>query len=222
MKKSPIWFIRSWPTPCRRSPACSAATVSIWAACNPSCAGLLKTASEAQRWPDFGGDGDRFLGIRYGLTCWLDEIFIRDSPWHAEWNERKLEESLYGSNERTWKFWFQAKLSQARPGTDALEAYHLIVMLGFRGEGPEKPETIASWCAAAETQLARVQNQPWSGPQELQPELVVTPRRGRERMRTILMLLIGVAALRDSLRHVRTRLQVQVNAIRERRWASIG
>jgi type VI secretion system protein ImpK len=157
--------------------------------------GRLKTASEAQRWPDYGGDGDRFLGIRYGLACWLDEVFIRDSLWHAEWNERKLEESLYGSNERAWKFWFQAKLAQMRPGTDALEAYHLLLMLGFRGEGPEKPETIASWRDAAETQLARAQGQPWSGPQELQPDLIVTPRRGRERLRTILILLIGALAL---------------------------
>ncbi len=157
--------------------------------------GRLKTASEAQRWPDFGGDGDRFLGIRYGLTCWLDEIFLRDSPWHAEWNERKLEESLYGSNERAWKFWFQAKLAQARPGTDALEAYHLLVMLGFRGEGPEKPETIETWRDAAEAQLTRAQSQPWSGPQELQPDMVVTPRRGRERMRTVIILLIGAAAI---------------------------
>jgi type VI secretion system protein ImpK len=157
--------------------------------------GRLKTSNEAQRWPDFGGDGDRFLGIRYGLTCWLDEIFLRDSPWHAQWNERKLEESLYGSNERAWKFWFQAKLAQMRAGTDALEAYHLLVMLGFRGEGPEKPDTIASWRDAAEAQLARVQNQAWSGPQELQPDLVVTPRRGRERLGTVLMMLIGAVAL---------------------------
>jgi type VI secretion system protein ImpK len=157
--------------------------------------GRLKTASEAQRWPDFGGDGDRFLGIRYGLTCWLDEIFLRDSPWHAEWNERKLEESLYGSNERAWKFWFQAKLAQARPGTEALEAYHLLVMLGFRGEGPEKPQTIEGWRDAVEAQLARAQGQPWAGPQELQPDMVVTPRRGRERLRTVVILLIGAAAL---------------------------
>jgi type VI secretion system protein ImpK len=157
--------------------------------------GRLKTLSEAQRWPDYGGDGDRFLGIRYGLTCWLDEIFIRDSPWRAEWNERTLEQSLYDSRERAWKFWFQAKLAQMRPGTDALEAYHLLVMLGFRGEGPEKPDTIGSWRDAAEAQLTRAQSQPWSGPQELQPDLMATPRRGRERLRTVVMLLIGAAAL---------------------------
>jgi type VI secretion system protein ImpK len=157
--------------------------------------GRLKTASEAQRWPDYGGDGDRFLGIRYGLTCWLDELFLRESPWHDQWNERKLEESLYGSNERAWKFWFQAKLAQMRPSSDGLEAFYLLVMLGFRGEGPEKPDSVATWRDAAEAQLQRSANQPWAGPQELQPEMVVTPRRGRERLRTVLVLLIGAVAL---------------------------
>src|SRR5262249_48885191 len=76
-------------------------------AVQPELRTLLKTANEAQRWPEYGGDGDRYLGIRYGLACWLDEIFILDSPWAAQWEPRHLEESLYGTNERAWKFWFQ-------------------------------------------------------------------------------------------------------------------
>jgi type VI secretion system protein ImpK len=155
----------------------------------------LKTASEAQRLPEYGGDGDRYLGSRYALTCWLDELFILDSPWGLHWNERKLEESLYGSNERAWKFWFQAKLAQARPGTDALEAFYLCVMLGFRGEGPEKPDTVASWRDAVENQLARVHNQSWPGPQELQPQLSALPRRSKERLRQLLIGIIGIIAL---------------------------
>jgi type VI secretion system protein ImpK len=156
---------------------------------------LLKTANEAQRWPEYGGDGDRYLGIRYALACWIDEMYILDSPWGPQWNERKLEESLYGSNERAWKFWFQAKLAQARPGTDALEAFYLCVMLGFRGEGPEKPDTVATWRDAVENQLARVHNQPWPGPQELQPELNAMPRRAKERLRQLLIGVIGMVAL---------------------------
>ena len=56
-----------------------------------------------------------------------------------------------------------------RPGTDVLEAYHLLVMLGFRGEGPEKPETIESWRRGGDATGGRTPGQPWSGPQELQP-----------------------------------------------------
>jgi type VI secretion system protein ImpK len=156
---------------------------------------LLKNTNEAMRWPEYGGDGDRYLGMRYALACWIDELFILDSPWGPQWNERKLEESLYGSNERAWKFWFQAKLAQARPGTDALEAFYLCVMLGFRGEGPEKPETVATWRDSVEAQLARVHNQPWPGPQELQPDLNAVPRRAKERLRKLLIAVIAVVAL---------------------------
>src|SRR5207237_236794 len=70
--------------------------------------GLLLSEGEARRWADFGGEAptertisppaedgvrrpERFLGVRYALACWLDEIFVLDSPWGQEWNERKLE-----------------------------------------------------------------------------------------------------------------------------------
>src|SRR5262245_34708680 len=83
--------------------------------------GLLKSESEARRWSDYSGEQSvgasiagrgspsSFLGIRYALVCWLDEIFILDSPWRREWNEKKLETELYGTNERNEKFWEQAK-----------------------------------------------------------------------------------------------------------------
>src|SRR5262245_17084398 len=70
--------------------------------------GLLGSDSAARRHGDFGGDQmdrsvfrgagaadaakagtDHFLGIRYALTCWLDELFIMDSPWETQWNGRK-------------------------------------------------------------------------------------------------------------------------------------
>ncbi|SRR5579872_7345270 len=156
---------------------------------------LLKTANEAMRWPEYGGDGDRYLGVRYALACWLDEMFSLDSPWGQEWTERTLEESLYGTRERAWKFWFQAKLAQGRPGTDALEAFYLCVMLGFRGEGPEKPDTVVTWRDAVENQLARVHNLPWPGPQELQAELNAMPRRAKGRLRQLLIGVIGLVAL---------------------------
>jgi type VI secretion system protein ImpK len=155
----------------------------------------LKTANEAMRWPEYGGDGDRYLGIRYALACWLDEIFVLDSQWGPKWENRTLEDSLYGTRDRAWKFWFQAKLAQARPGTDTLEAFYLCVMLGFRGEGPEKPDTVATWRDAVEDQLARVHSQPWPGPQELQPELNAVPRRAKGRLRQLLIGVIVLVAL---------------------------
>jgi type VI secretion system protein ImpK len=158
--------------------------------------GLLKTAPEAQRWPDYGGDGDRWLGIRYALACWVDEILTLHSPWGPEWQNHILEESLYGTRDRAWNFWAQAKRAQARPGTDAVEAYYLCVMLGFRGEGPERTETIASWCEGVKEQLAREQSKAWPGlPAELQSEVNASPRRTRERLRRILFWTVPVVGV---------------------------
>src|SRR5438445_8130494 len=61
--------------------------------------GMLN-ADEGRRLPDFYGDnrtegsvafpgamesmrrqGEHFLGIRYALACWIDEILIDGSPW---------------------------------------------------------------------------------------------------------------------------------------------
>ena len=72
--------------------------------------GLLLSDSEARRHGDFGGEGDahsmvsvvgatrggdsgrrggsdHFLGVRYALACWLDELFILGSSWESAWND---------------------------------------------------------------------------------------------------------------------------------------
>src|SRR5262245_45112757 len=116
--------------------------------------GMLLGDSELRYQTDYAGEGsapaaagnirntqgglrgaEPFLGIRYALSCWLDEIFIADSPWSAAWTEQMLEVALYGgASQRAWRFWEQAKKAEARPGADALEAFLWCVMLGFRGE----------------------------------------------------------------------------------------
>ena len=95
--------------------------------------------------PGGSGHGSRttteqFLGIRYALACWLDELFIVDSPWDQQWNEKKLEVALYGSAERAWLFWEQARKAEGRPEGDALEVFFLCVVLGFRGELRGEPD----------------------------------------------------------------------------------
>ena len=60
------------------------------------------------------GQSDRgFLGMRYALACWLDEILI-DAGWR-EWDENKLESALYRTNIRYSNFWNQARLADAIP-----------------------------------------------------------------------------------------------------------
>jgi type VI secretion system protein ImpK len=96
--------------------------------------GLLLSEAEARRWTSFGGEAgaggpgelaapgagrrggeQQFLGIRYALVCWLDELFTLDSPLAGAWNERKLEVALYGTNDRAWKFWDQARRAETLP-----------------------------------------------------------------------------------------------------------
>src|SRR6185437_11386502 len=56
----------------------------------------LRPDGETRRLADFNGDGSVFLGARYALTCWIDELFIVHSPWSDVWNEHKLEVALFG------------------------------------------------------------------------------------------------------------------------------
>ncbi len=173
---------------------------------------LLLTDYEARRWNDFGGDDrrkpdnelarhkdnsrrddDQFLGVRYALVCWLDELFTRESSWGARWNERKLEVELYGSNDRAWKFWRQAELAQARPGSDALEVFYLCVMLGFRGEKRGQADALRKWVAAAKLRLGKVRQLDWPYAAELDPPTRVPPLRGRERLKR--MALTGWVTL---------------------------
>jgi type VI secretion system protein ImpK len=153
----------------------------------------LRTPHEALAVPAFGGDGDVFLGLRYALACWLDEVFILDSPWQKEWNERKIEEALYGSNERAYKFWEQARRAESRLDSDAVEGFYLCVMLGFRGDLRDEPAQLQDWRESVETQLNQGQAGSWQGPPELPlPPTNVPPLRGKDRLRWLLMAVAVV------------------------------
>ena len=179
---------------------------------------MLLNEQEARRLPDFGGDAEpvsfrpttaaapaerhRFLGIRYGLACWLDELFVNHTIWDSLWNEQKLEMELYGSNDRSWKFWEQAQLAEKRTANDALEAFFLCAELGFRGDLAEEPPKLQAWLTSVRTQLARTQAQPWVAPPEREPTTNVPPLRGRDRLQktllvagVLLLLLIPVLTL---------------------------
>lgn len=141
---------------------------------------LLLTDEEAEANPSFGADPNRsvsgvaakvfdteglsgghrlsspFLGARYALVCWLDEIFTDGSPFGQSWIENKLESQLYRSNDRAWKFWEQARQAQSRPGSGALECFYLCVALGFRGELAEQPDKVRGWCNQTKLRLGTV------------------------------------------------------------------
>jgi type VI secretion system protein ImpK len=168
--------------------------------------GLLMSEYEAMRFEEFGGQrgaaghgdplmsrtgrrADQFLGMRYALACWLDEIFILDSPWASQWNERKLETALYGSNARAELFWDQARLAEGRTGSDALEVFYLCVMLGFRGELRGDADKLKRWTDAIGKRIGREQSKEWPQPPELEVPSYVPPLYGRERFQR--MVVVG-------------------------------
>jgi type VI secretion system protein ImpK len=137
-------------------------------------------------------DGEQFLGMRYALVCWLDEIFILNSPWGAEWNEHKLEFALYGTADRAYRFWQQAQLAEVRRRTDALEVYFLCVMLGFRGQLHADPAGLRARRDALASQIAQAR-EGWQRPPELPAPVHVPQLLGAGRKQR--MLLVAAASL---------------------------
>ena len=133
-----------------------------------------------------GADAARNPDVRYLLACWLDEFFIGFTPWAELWQEKKLETVLYGTNERAWRPWEQARQAEQRGDADALEAFFLTVMLGYRGDLGQEPGQLGAWTAAARGQQGRLR--PWKGPAGREPPASVPPLRGRDRLRRVVLL----------------------------------
>jgi type VI secretion system protein ImpK len=159
------------------------------------CAKVQRVADvNPTRSMDFSSSGRPaadFLGIRYALVAWLDEIFIADSAWKAEWTEHILEMQLYRTRDRAWKFWEQARKAETQLASDSLEVYYLCVVLGFRGDYEESPEKIKAWLEPAKTLIDRGEDEEWPAPVDSPPPVDVDPLTGSarlQRMATILVL----------------------------------
>ena len=164
---------------------------------------MLGGESDANRYTDLGTQ----LEIRYALVCWLDEIFVLDPAWGQQWNEHKVEVSVFGTNDRAWMFWEKARRASGRTDADVLEVYYLCVLLGFRGELRDDPAKLQAWTAVARGQIEKGVGQTWNVPPELDPPGNVPPLSGQESLQKMmlrcgvaLMLLIPVAAFLVVLR----------------------
>jgi type VI secretion system protein ImpK len=177
---------------------------------------LLLGEAEARRLPAYAGPdsvtgpprstaGGRgaapFLGIRYLLVCWLDEV-MAESPNGPHWNERKLETALYSTSDRAESFWEQLRRAEAQGAADATEVGFLCVMLGFRGTLRGQPEALQRWVGAVQGRIAKAHGQECPIPPEQDPPIDVPPRRGREHLQrlvllwgTLLLVLVPLAAL---------------------------
>ena len=160
----------------------------------------LTSEAEGRRQTDYAGDGQHYLGVRYALACWLDELFIVHSPWSDRWNDRKLEVALYGTNDRAWKFWDQADLVLRRPNTpkiahppglDAVEAFFLCVVLGFRGKHLNTPAKTREYVDDMRTQVSRTSA--WQSPRDTGVETNVEPLTGRASLRRTFLLFGGLS-----------------------------
>jgi type VI secretion system protein ImpK len=139
--------------------------------------------------------------VRYALVCWLDELFVDETDWGARWNEQKLEVTIFGTNDRAWRFWEQARQSATRNDPDSLEVFYLCVHLGFRGELRGEADRLAAWAAVARGQMEQSTGKAWAPPPELDPPTRVAPLRGRNlfqkmavRAAIVLLLVIPVSA----------------------------
>ena len=137
------------------------------------------------------GQAERsFLGMRYALTCWLDEVLI-EAGWR-EWDENKLESALYRTNIRYSNFWAQARLAEATPsGIDAQEVFLLCVLLGFRGEMGEQPGKLREWVSATRTRVTRGLGKELPALPEKSPVTDVPPLVGIEKYRKMTQRLVG-------------------------------
>jgi type VI secretion system protein ImpK len=174
--------------------------------------GLLLGDSELRYETDYAGEavnpgapinvrnsqGMPFLGIRYALACWLDEIFILDTsgPWASRWEASMMEVALYGgSSQRGWRFWEQAKKAEARPGTDALEVFLWCVMLGFKGEPAAAGINPAQWVENVRKRVMTGYGQEFQQPPEKDPPTFVPVLRGRDRFGTMLRVAAALVAV---------------------------
>jgi type IV/VI secretion system ImpK/VasF family protein len=147
---------------------------------------------------------DSFLGMRYPLAAWLDEIFCEtgtfDSLNQGGWNENKLELSLFNKQLRDSLFWRQAALAEGLPehSTDTLEAFLLCTLLGFRGEKAREPERLRDWVSGTRNRIAKTLSADPPVLAETAPESYVPPltaRAGYERMWKVVMLGVLVSLL---------------------------
>ena len=148
-----------------------------------------------------GDAGSFFLGVQYALACWLDEMFIMQSPqfWRDQWSEASIEVALYGgTQQRAWRFWDQARRAEGPKGSpEALESYLWCVMLGFQGEptGVQPPINPPVWVDNVRKRALAGRGNEFPMPAQRDPPTDVPPLRGSERLIGMLRWMVVVVAI---------------------------
>jgi type VI protein secretion system component VasF len=161
---------------------------------------LIRSESEGRRFPDYTGDGT-FLGARYALACWVDELFIIhcQPPWADDWKERTLEFEIFGTNVAATKFWEQADIVLRRPGAlrtptqpgpDAVETFFLCTVLGFRGTHFDNTPKVREYVEEMRPMVTRPTA--WQPPRDQGVKTNVSPLAGRNTLRRVVAIYGGL------------------------------
>src|SRR5262249_21982997 len=95
---------------------------------------------------------------------------------------------IYGTNDRAWKFWEQARRAETRPSADALEVFYLCAMLGFRGELGQDAAALTRWAEGSQARLSREHATDWPSPPDLDSPTFVPPLRARDHFQRMLLI----------------------------------
>lgn len=93
----------------------------------------------------------------YALASLADELLIAEIAWPGQswWENHALEVTVFGTRDRATKFFDRAEQAAGLGSRDALEAFMLAVVLGFRGMFRDQPEALTAWLRRQE-QLVKV------------------------------------------------------------------
>ena len=96
--------------------------------CRATCLELLRVFDRSETLPE------TFELAKYALTAWIDDLLCRAKwPHAAAWRHYPLEQELFGSRCRHWKFFELAEVALRREDWEALSVFRLCVEFGFRG-----------------------------------------------------------------------------------------
>ncbi len=96
--------------------------------CRSLCLELLRAFDRSEEMQE------TYQLAKYALTAWIDDVLCRARwPYAAAWRNYPLEEELFGTRCRHWKFFEQAEVARQKQDWDALRIFQFCVEFGFRG-----------------------------------------------------------------------------------------
>jgi type IV/VI secretion system ImpK/VasF family protein len=96
--------------------------------CRGTCVELLRAFDQSESLPE------TFQLAKYALTAWIDDLLCRAKwPHAAAWRQYPLEQELFGTTCRHWRFFEQAETALCRGDWNALLVFRFCVEFGFLG-----------------------------------------------------------------------------------------